>query len=177
MSMELLAAHETVVAERARPVHLRAGVTGGEAFIQIARSCMTQVRSNAQLLRDGRNPEILHQLRVGLRRLRAAFTAFKLILPGEAANRFAAEIKWVGSELDSARDIDVFIEDASRLPKSRDSDEPVSKEFGERLRVTRTARYERALNAVNRNALRCCCWIVQNGWRLGHGSAARMPAS
>ena len=170
MSMELLAAHETLVAERARPVHLRAGMTGGEAFIEVARSCMIRVCTNAQRLREGRNPEILHQLRVGLRRLRAAFTAFKLILPGEAANRLTAEIKWVGKELDSARDIDVFIEDASRLTKSRDSDEPVSKEFGERLRVTRTANYERALKAVDSKRfaillLDCAQWVETGSWR------------
>jgi triphosphatase len=170
MSMELLAAHEPPAAERARPAHLRAGMTGGEAFIEVARSCMTRVCTNAQRLREGRNPEVLHQLRVRLRRLRAAFTAFKLILPGEAANRLMAEIKWVGNELDSARDIDVFIEDASRLTKSRDSNEPVSKEFGERLRVTRTANYERALKAVDSKRfakllLDCAKWVETGSWQ------------
>ena len=138
--------------------------------MQVTRSCMTQVCTNAQRLREARNPEILHQLRVGLRRLRAAFTAFKRILPARAANRLTVEIKWIGNELDPARDIDVFIEDASDTAESRDSDELVSKEFAERLRVTQAANYERALKAVDSKRfamlmLDCAEWVETGSWR------------
>ena len=82
MSMELLAAHEPPAAERARPVHLRAGMTGGEAFIEVARSCMTRVCTNAQRLRAGIRHRVGAELRQPTLRLVARQAVRQVIVCG-----------------------------------------------------------------------------------------------
>ena len=72
-------------------------------------SCLLQITTNANLLHGVRNPEVVHQIRVGLRRLRAAFATFKPILPPDGLDRLERETEWLSAELEPARDLDVFI--------------------------------------------------------------------
>ncbi len=165
-----LLAGQGLVARKAEPIHIRAQMTGGEAFQQVARNCLTQVCANANLLRESREPEVVHQLRVGLRRLRAAFTTFKAILPGKALDQMNAEMRWIGSELDPARDIDVFIEGAAGSAKADNEVEPLQSLFGERLYAVRTERYGRAIEAVESKRfavllLTCAEWVETGRWR------------
>ena len=44
--------------------------TAEQAFRAIAGACLAQITANARVLRGARRPEAVHQLRVGLRRLR-----------------------------------------------------------------------------------------------------------
>ncbi|MDP1315088.1 CHAD domain-containing protein, partial [Klebsiella pneumoniae] len=50
------------------------------ALRRTALAALGQVSANAELLRRVRRPEALHQLRVGLRRLRAALSVFSPLL-------------------------------------------------------------------------------------------------
>jgi len=126
------------------PGHLAAG----EAFARAARSCQTQMSANAQLLRSGSHREALHQLRVGVRRLRAAFAAFEPMLPGDALGRWKTETKWLAGELDTARDLDVFTEHLSASTTADERGDPVLAAFGERLILAQAMAYDRALAAV-----------------------------
>jgi CHAD domain-containing protein len=124
-------------------------MTAVQAFSQVARSCIAQVSANAQLLRQVKDPEVLHQLRIGLRRLRAAYATFKPILPREDLYRLKNESNWLSGELDPARDLDVFIENMLPIAKEAVSDDPMLAGFGERLLQARASAYNRALAAVD----------------------------
>ncbi len=122
------------------------------------------------VLRETRDAEALHQLRVGLRRLHAAFATFKPILPGKELLKLGAEIKWMGGELDRARDLDVSIENDTHSRKIKNEDESRSRRLGDRLRAAQTAGYDRALAAVNSHRfamlmLDCSEWVEIGSWR------------
>jgi CHAD domain-containing protein len=55
------------------------------------------------------DPEHLHQLRVGLRRLRAALRAYRKILPRKKSGRVVRELRRLSPVLGNARDWDVLI--------------------------------------------------------------------
>jgi triphosphatase len=134
------------------------------------RSCLTQVCGNANLLRETRNSEALHQLRVGLRRLRAALATFEPILAGEELSTMDYEIKWMGGELDTARDLDVLIENNSHSGKVENEDASRSRALGDRLGAAQSASYDHALEAVNSHRfamllLNCSEWVEIGSWR------------
>jgi CHAD domain-containing protein len=90
-----------------RPV-LAAKATAGEAFVASMRAALEQVAANANGAAAGRDPEYLHQLRVGVRRLRSTMRAFRELLRRRRAD--AAERPWraMMQTFGSARDWDVF---------------------------------------------------------------------
>ena len=87
---------------------LDAKATAGEAFVAHARAALEQVAANATGAAAGRDPEYLHQLRVGVRRLRSALRAFRELLRRGRAD--ATERPWriMMRTLGAARDWDVF---------------------------------------------------------------------
>jgi len=61
-------------AVKAKPARLRGAASGEEIFRAIMRSCLDQVLANASVLaEDEIDEEVVHQLRVGLRRMRTAW--------------------------------------------------------------------------------------------------------
>lgn len=136
------------VARKARPARIRAGTTGGQAFTQVVHHGLAQVTGNAGLWRGLGSAEALHQLRVGLRRLRAALRTFRLLLVGQDLRGLKTEIRWIGKELDPARDLDVFVAEIFPSMLQGGGGDPLLRAFGARLQQARTARYARALEAV-----------------------------
>jgi CHAD domain-containing protein len=61
------------------------------------------------IARVGTDPEGVHQMRVGVRRMRAALKAEGSSL-GAEAGRLQGELKWLGSSLGAVRDLDVQLE-------------------------------------------------------------------
>jgi triphosphatase len=104
--------------DRIRAVHasevaLDPTMTAGAARRRIARSCIDQIVGNEAAVLAGM-PEGIHQMRVGVRRLRALLSAFAPLLPVEAKDeygQFSEELRWLGNILGRARDLDVFAED------------------------------------------------------------------
>ena len=94
-------------AEKAAPVNLAPGLTCGEAFRAIAQNCLRQIIANELAMCAGQ-PEALHQMRIGLRRLRAAIGAFDEMVAGPEQATIKAELKWISKALGPARDLDVF---------------------------------------------------------------------
>jgi triphosphatase len=95
---------------KAEPVKLTDDLTVAQAFQQIVHNCIRQFRLNEAVLLDDRNAEALHQARVAIRRLRSAFSIFKLLFdhPGELLLR--EDLRWLASELGDARNLDVLLE-------------------------------------------------------------------
>ena len=57
----------------------------------------------------GNDPESIHQMRVGMRRLRSALRLFAPWIPFPAA--LQQELSWLGGELGAARDADVLADE------------------------------------------------------------------
>ena len=93
-------------------------LTAGGLFRQIARRCLSDIEAEAGRIGRFGDPEALHQTRVGLRRLRAAASAFKAMLADAESEAVRAGLKWLAGELDEARDLDVFI--AKAFPPADD---------------------------------------------------------
>jgi triphosphatase len=98
-------------AVKAGAVALKRKASMGEALAGILRNCLEQMQANEQGVLAG-EVESLHQMRVGLRRLRAAMDMVKDMAQLPAP--LAADIEWLAGELGDARNWDVFIE--SLLP-------------------------------------------------------------
>jgi triphosphatase len=98
-------------AVKATPVTLKKKASMGEALAGILRNCLEQMQANEAGVAAGET-ESLHQMRVGLRRLRAAMAMVKDLVQLPAP--LAADVEWLAGELGDARNWDVFIE--SLLP-------------------------------------------------------------
>ncbi|WGS19629.1 MULTISPECIES: CYTH and CHAD domain-containing protein [unclassified Bradyrhizobium] len=122
--------------------------TAGEAFRVIARSTFRHFSLNADAVREG-EPEGIHQMRVGLRRLRAAISLFSKILAGPSTEEAKGQLKWLTNELAPARELDVFvkqeIEPASHDALLRRGGKAIRQEFSRR----RDRAFARARTAVN----------------------------
>lgn len=137
----------------AEAIELNNDMTVDEAFRAIARSAVRHFSGNADAVRNS-DPEGLHQMRVGLRRLRAEISLFSKLLSGASTQKIKAQHKWLTSELAPARELDVFvnenIEPATRDALLRQGGQAIKQEFSER----RDQAFARARKAVNSERFR-----------------------
>ena len=132
------------------------------------------------VLRDSRRLEALHQLRVGLRRLRAPSLAVRADAAGRglrAASR--PSWQWLTGELNDARDLDVFIAETFRPAARRHRNWTGMAALGKALLAAQTKAYDRAQTAA-RSArfgvlmLETMAWVEAGDWlkNADAGSAA-----
>jgi inorganic triphosphatase YgiF len=133
---------------KARPVQLPPKATPQAALAAIATECIAQVEANAEAMLAHDDPEYLHQLRVGWRRLRSLLKLTALIAPVESIAPLEDELRWLGSILGPARDYDVFA--LETLPKIA-AQFPGQREIA-RLRA-RVARRRRRLTSAVREPI------------------------
>lgn len=88
-------------------VVVRAGSSAAAAFQTIAESCLHQVAGNWEAVHHG-DPAGFHEMRIGLRRLRAALSLFSEMLGDRQSRQIRKELKWLTGELAPARQLDVF---------------------------------------------------------------------
>ncbi|MDM5178740.1 CHAD domain-containing protein [Massilia sp. DJPM01] len=103
----------TPKAIRARALKLSARMNVEKAFQAIMRNCLDQIEANENGVIKYHDVESLHQMRVGLRRLRSALGMFDEVLSLPMALR--QELDWLVSQLGPARDWDVLA--GSTLPR------------------------------------------------------------
>jgi CHAD domain-containing protein len=95
------------------------GMSAGQAFTVIGMACLRQLTTH-ETGTIKREPEALHQMRVALRRLRAAISLFGEVVSDDRVEAIKAELKWLGRELAPARDLDsLLIEVIKPLRKQR----------------------------------------------------------
>jgi triphosphatase len=183
-----LAGHDGVAALKVRNTAIGPATCGADAFRLVAREALVQVAGNARLLQRAHNPDVLHQLRVGLRRFRAALSIFKAMLDPEGLNLARSETRWLAGELSEARDIDVFLQRAATPDEIEES--PARAAFFQALRRAQAEAYERALAAIGSPRFRTMLltvgeWIEIGGWLrlandrqrgLREGAAATLAA-
>jgi CHAD domain-containing protein len=76
-------------------------------MLAVLDNCLQQVQRNEDAVIAGDDAETLHQMRVGVRRLRCALKLFEHIAPCPPA--LLDDIAWLGQELGAARDWDVML--------------------------------------------------------------------
>lgn len=155
--------------EHAARLHIGPEMATADAFQHIARSCLAQVAANARLLGRHRSPEALHQLRVGLRRLRAALVLFRPIAGDGDYDKVKVETKWLAGELDAARDIDVFTHESFAPLEPQAPERAAVARLGVDLLQAQTAAYDRALQAIAAPRfadlmLRTTRWLEIGSW-------------
>ncbi|MDA9506098.1 hypothetical protein XI09_15945 [Bradyrhizobium sp. CCBAU 11386] len=103
-----LAAGAPPSARRPRKLRLDPSITLDDAFATILRSCFLHLLQSLPAAEDGRNPEGVHQLRVSLRRLRAALDLMRSVGALSNLDALRSEARWLAQDLSAARDWDVF---------------------------------------------------------------------
>jgi inorganic triphosphatase YgiF len=152
----------------AEPIKLTKETKTGEAFQAIARSTVRHFWGNVDAIRNS-DPEGIHQMRVGLRRLRAAISLFSGLLPSAKTKEIKAELKWLTNELASAREIDVFVNEKitpiARDLVPRSGGEALQREFVARRAIA----LERAKNAIDSERCRALLVDVLEWIEIKHG--------
>jgi triphosphatase len=95
---------------RGLELHIADDVSVSDAFQKICDACLKQFSLNEDILQSTLDSEAVHQARVAIRRLRAAFSMFKTLVVGADADAMRRELKWLSDLLGEVRDIDVFLE-------------------------------------------------------------------
>lgn len=80
-----------------------------DSFSIILRGCFQHLLQAMPAAEDGRNPEGVHQLRVALRRLRAALHLMQSVGSWSQCDLLRNEARWLGQSLSAARDWDIFL--------------------------------------------------------------------
>lgn len=161
---------------KAKPVALSPDMSVEQGFKAIASNCLMQINSNAAAVEAGDDPEGVHQMRVGLRRLRAALGLFSETCP--APDPLKEEISWLAAELGTARDWDVLT--GSTLPSMESKapeDMALAPLIGAAVEVAHEKR-KQALEAVQstrytRLMLQLAAWLQGMGWREHVDDTAR----
>ena len=165
-------------AHKFAPPPLSAHLHAGKAFQAVARACLRQITANAERLRYRASPEVIHQLRVALRRLRSLITSFKQVVADARLPAIKAELKWLTGELDAARNLDVLLHGDYRAAVVQKDDAEGLKGLGVRLRGARRMAYVRAAGAVESERFRrllldLLVWIETGPWTIAEKTATR----
>jgi triphosphatase len=97
-------------AVRAQSARLMRADSVEQAAAQIFTAALDHFAANAAAFGAGENAETIHQMRVALRRLRAAIGVFRPVLSGPALSEASLRAKEIAAALGAARDEDVFSE-------------------------------------------------------------------
>lgn len=103
---DALAAPVVAAAVKAGPVALNRKMSVEEGFRVIVSNCLRQMQDNEVGVAQAIDPERIHQMRVGMSRLRSALRLLAPWIPFPAA--LQQELSWLGGELGAARDADVL---------------------------------------------------------------------
>jgi triphosphatase len=155
---------------KAGAVMLRPEMNRAEMFRAIAGGCLAQIHANEEGFLQSKDPEYLHQFRVGFRRLRIA-----LAIPEDAEWRAALgplreELRWLFSMLGPVRNWDVFL--SEMLP-------PLARQLGSETGLAafraRCLRLQRRQLVLAREAVRSARYMALL-LAIGELLAGRAPA-
>jgi len=93
---------------RAEDAELPGRAATADALAAILRSCLRQIEGNADGVVHSRDPEWVHQMRIGTRRLRAALSLMRDVVPADTLAPLVDEARWLAQKLGPARDLDVL---------------------------------------------------------------------
>ena len=163
---------------KASPVRLDPSLASGEAFRAIAQACIGQLVANQETMAATGDGEAVHQMRVALRRLRAAINLFKNFLDTPQTAAIKEQMRWLQNHLGPARDAEVFIGEILE-PVAADFDGLVGfTELRQRYLARRDALLAEAVNMLNQPRcteaiLRLGAWADGGDWLRPDDEARR----
>ena len=158
----------------AATIALEPKATTAEAFAAIGWSCLNHLAANEEAVRRG-EPEGVHQMRVGLRRLRAAISVFKDVVGNAETERIKSELKWLTEQLGPARDLDVLVTESVAPLRQEVPDKPEVKRLESALKKRRARGFDRAKAAVDSERCRkivlaTALWLLDGKWARARGA-------
>jgi len=160
-----------------RPAPVRAGAIAidGDAPLEdslarVLASCLRQIMLNEEAAYDGHDVEGVHQMRVGVRRMRSALSLFRKLLPADAYAHFDPELRWLAGVLGGARDLDVFEHDVLAPILAGSGSAAALGWLREDAEALRLERYETLRSALDSQryamlVLALAHFIARSGWR------------
>ncbi|KGJ06683.1 hypothetical protein IT41_00455 [Paracoccus halophilus] len=151
---------------------LAADDTVEQALVQIIGHCRDHLRANEVSVLTTDEVEGVHQMRVALRRLRAAMRIFRPSIAAEHYAWITDEAKWLTGELTEAREWDVFSEEfLTPVAQRYDADQGFT-ELAEAVEQARRRGRQRARDAVADGRytgflLRLDAWLSSPARRAG----------
>jgi triphosphatase len=130
------------------PTNIDATLSAGEAAFAILRRHFAEMLAHEPGVRLGEDPEELHDMRVAIRRLRAALKLYSGVLP-KRSERYERDLRWVAGALGEVRDLDVHLQRLSE-ESSRNGEVP-EEEVVALLREQRVQARRRMLQALDSN--------------------------
>jgi CHAD domain-containing protein len=165
-----LAADRAPAAEKPRKLSLDPAVSLDESFAVVLCGCFTHLLQAIPAAEDGRDVEGVHQLRVALRRLRAALQLMHTVGAWSRLESLRADARWLAQNLSAARDWDVF--QTETLPVVAKACPSLGGfaalgEIAERHRTTAYRRIRAALSDRRATSflLGLGEWVETRGWR------------
>src|SRR5262249_31830702 len=148
------------------------------AFKAITRSCLHQLVANKPATLRG-DPEGVHQMRVALRRLRAAISLFADMLLGTQTEEMKTQFKWITQELGPARELDVFISCVVKPIARGKPNGPGVAVLAKDLQQRREEAFARACVAIESTRFRnlvldTACWIEAGDWTRNPDDLTRL---
>ena len=134
---------------KAGPVLLahNASVAGG--IPAVLQHCLVHLVANEDAVVHARDPEGVHQMRVALRRLRSALSAFGKTVTTKEMAHLRNEAKWAAEILGRARDLDVFMEGALNPVLSAEPKDPRLDQVKHFAKVERARAWSEVLGALS----------------------------
>ncbi|MBC2667310.1 CHAD domain-containing protein [Novosphingobium flavum] len=148
------------------PLSLQMDAAAG--FRAVAWSCLDHLLANQEVVLATGDKEAVHQCRVAVRRLRAAFSLFRAITADQTRPILRAELTAAAKSLGQVRNIDVLLE---RIAEAGAGDAPPSPELVAHLTKRRTEALDRVrtmlvAEAFQRLLLHLAAWIERGEWAL-----------
>ncbi|HEY1149688.1 MAG TPA: CHAD domain-containing protein [Pseudoduganella sp.] len=162
---------ESNLAVKAKPVRLTRKMTLEDAFQCIGLNCTQQLEANVPgVLKQ--DVESLHQMRVGLRRLRALFNMFETPVPLPV--ELQESLDWLAGELGATRDWDVLatstldrIADASHEALRKSAASRAASHHKHILGALKDPRFTQLTLGLN-------SWLYGRHWRLPAGPTVKL---
>jgi len=151
-------------------LHLEKDVSVADAFEKIAGACLKQFSLSEEILERATDAEAVHQARVAIRRLRAAFSMFKDVVVGEDAEAARSELKWLSDLFGEARELDVFVDSRMRQIALQHPDVPGMQELTQELEAMRERSRRRLQDALHSPRFRV---LLLNVARCAHSGQWR----
>jgi triphosphatase len=165
-----LAADSPPAVRRPRKLRLDPAIALDDALATILGGCFGHLLQSMPAAEDGRDPEGVHQLRVALRRLRAALDLMRSVGPLNKLEALRAEAKWLAQNLSAARDWDIF--QGGTLPTIAKACPQVAgfDALGEATEKRRAAAYKKVRRVLAEQRASSFLivlggWIEARGWR------------
>jgi CHAD domain-containing protein len=134
---------------KALPVKLLESDSAEDAAVCVLSAGLDQFEANLPLFRKEQSPESVHQMRVALRRLRAALGLFRPAAAGPAPDAARGAAKEIGSALGRARNWDVFQDLLIKGPGPALGDDPAYYALLDAVARRRAKAYRAAAEALD----------------------------